>query len=106
MITIADGRAELWRYPLKPSVAGGSSSMDVLVVTLTSEAGQTGMGFTFVAGGRDDLPVLAARGLLERFVTGQTLEHPIPLFRRIVSSFTRGVAAYRSASRWAGRRGA
>lgn len=96
MIKIADGRAELWRYPLKPSVAGGSTSMDLLVVTLTSEAGQTGMGFTFVAGGRDDLPVLAARGLLERFVTGHSIEHPIPLFRRIVNSFTRGVAAYRT----------
>jgi L-alanine-DL-glutamate epimerase-like enolase superfamily enzyme len=94
MLTIADARAELWRYPRKPVTPGGSSSMDVLIVYLTSAEGQTGMGFTFVANGRDELPLLAVRSQLEQFCTGKELEHPIALWRRIVLSFTRGVLSF------------
>jgi L-alanine-DL-glutamate epimerase-like enolase superfamily enzyme len=94
MLTIADARAELWRYHRKPVTPGGSSSMDVLIVTLTSNAGQTGMGFSFIANGRDDLPLLAARTQFEQFVVGKELVHPIALWRTIVLSFTRGVPAF------------
>jgi L-alanine-DL-glutamate epimerase-like enolase superfamily enzyme len=68
--------------------------MDVLIVYLTSKAGQTGMGFTFVANGRDELPLLAVRSQLEQFVTGKELLHPIALWRQIVLSFTRGVLSF------------
>jgi L-alanine-DL-glutamate epimerase-like enolase superfamily enzyme len=52
------------------------------------------MGFTFVANGRDELPVLAARSLLADLVVGKELDHPIALWRRIVLSFVRGVQSY------------
>ena len=71
MLTIADGQAELWRYVHTPSTPGGSASLDLLVVTLTSTDGQTGMGFDFIAMGRDDLPLRAAKSQLERFLTGK-----------------------------------
>jgi L-alanine-DL-glutamate epimerase-like enolase superfamily enzyme len=98
MLTIADGQAELWRYVHTPSTPGGSASLDLLVVTLTSKDGQTGMGFNFIAMGRDDLPLRAAKSQLERFLTGKELDHPIALWRRIVTSFSRGAASFRVGS--------
>jgi L-alanine-DL-glutamate epimerase-like enolase superfamily enzyme len=95
MIAIADARAELWRYRLNPP-AGSVTAMDVVVTTLTAEDGQSGTGFVPIALGVDDLPLRAARSLLERFVTGQELEHPVALWRRIVGSFAHGVRTYRT----------
>jgi L-alanine-DL-glutamate epimerase-like enolase superfamily enzyme len=95
MITIADARAELWRYRLDPP-AGSVTAMDVVVTTLTAEDGQTGTGFVPVALGVDDLPLRAARSLLERFVAGTALDHPVALWRRIVGSFGHGVRSYRT----------
>jgi L-alanine-DL-glutamate epimerase-like enolase superfamily enzyme len=95
MIVISDARAELWRYPLaKP--AGSVTAMDVVVTTLTGEDGQTGTGFVPIALGVDDLPLRAAQSLLERFVCGRELEHPVALWRRLVTSFGHGVRNYRT----------
>ncbi len=94
-MTISDATAELWRYQLALP-AGSVTAMDVVVTTLTGEDGQTGVGFVPVALGVDDLPLRAARSLLERFVTGQALDHPVALWRRLVSSFGHGVRSYRT----------
>lgn len=90
MQTIADAQAELWRYRLPKPVGGsGVESVDVLVVSLETPSGETGLGFSYVLGGRDDLPLYAARELLSRFVRGESLDHPIALWRRIAASFNR-----------------
>jgi L-alanine-DL-glutamate epimerase-like enolase superfamily enzyme len=93
VLTIADASAELWRYRLAVPM-GAADSVDLVVTTLTASDGQTGTGFAHVIMGRDDLPLLAARAILERLVTGQELGHPIALWRRITQAFSRGVPGY------------
>jgi L-alanine-DL-glutamate epimerase-like enolase superfamily enzyme len=85
---IADARAELWRYHRGKRV-GRADSIDLLVTTLTTPDGQTGMGFVHLLAGDDDLPLRAAHAQLERFVAGQHLDHPIALWRRIAASMVR-----------------
>jgi L-alanine-DL-glutamate epimerase-like enolase superfamily enzyme len=90
MASIAATQAELWRYRLAKPVGGsGVASVDVLVVTLTDAAGQSGLGFSYVLGGRDDVPLAAARGMLERFVAGRAPAHPEARWREIAASFNR-----------------
>ncbi len=87
---IVDAQAELWRYRLAKPVGGsGVASVDVLVVILTDAGGRSGLGFGYVLGGRDLLPLEAARGMLERFVTGRPAAHPEARWREIAASFNR-----------------
>ena len=90
MVSIVDAQAELWRYRLAQPVGGsGVASVDVLIVTLYDADGRSGLGFSYVLGGCDKLPLEAARLLLERFVTGRTPAHPEVRWRQIAASFNR-----------------
>lgn len=99
MIRIAAADAELWRYRLEKPVGGsGVASADVIAVTLQAEDGRSGFGFSYVLGGRDLLPLDAARGMLERFVIGTALGHPEARWREIAASFNRtGAGPYGTA---------
>jgi L-alanine-DL-glutamate epimerase-like enolase superfamily enzyme len=99
MIPIAGAHAELWRYRLAKPVGGsGVASVDVLAVTLTDGAGRTGFGFSYVLGGRDTLPLEAAKAMLERFVVGRPAAHPEARWREIAASFNRtGAGPYGTA---------
>jgi L-alanine-DL-glutamate epimerase-like enolase superfamily enzyme len=99
MLPIADARAELWRYRLAKPVGGsGVASVDVLLVTLTDTDGRSGLGFSYVLGGRDALPLAAATGMLERFVIGRPSAHPEVRWREIAASFNRtGAGPYGTA---------
>jgi L-alanine-DL-glutamate epimerase-like enolase superfamily enzyme len=88
MLLIADAQVELWRY-YRGHVPGRADTMDLLVTNLTASDGQTGMGFTHIIDGHDDLPLRAARSQLERFVVGKALQHPIALWRQINASMVR-----------------
>jgi len=90
MVSIVDAQAELWRYRLAQPVGGsGVASVDVLIITLYDADGRSGLGFSYVLGGCDKLPLEAARLLLERFVTGRTPAHPEVRWRQIAASFNR-----------------
>jgi L-alanine-DL-glutamate epimerase-like enolase superfamily enzyme len=90
MVPIVAAQSEIWRYRLEKPVGGsGVASVDVLAVTLTAADGQTGFGFSYVLGGCDELPLAAARGMLERFVTGRPALHPEARWREIAASFNR-----------------
>jgi L-alanine-DL-glutamate epimerase-like enolase superfamily enzyme len=99
MTLIADAQADLLRYRLPTPVGGsGVASVDVLAVTLTDDAGRSGFGISYVLGGADALPLDAARVLLERFVTGRALAHPVAIWREMRRSLTRtGVGPYGTA---------
>ncbi len=99
MTIIVDARAELWRYVLDTPVGGsGVASVDLLLVELETASGTSGLGFSYVLSGRNDLPLAAARDLIARFVAGTTPGHPIALWRRIAASFNRtGGGPYRTA---------
>lgn len=99
MPRVVEATSELWRYRLPKPVGGsGVASVDLLAVTLTAADGQTGLGFSYVLGGRDALPIDAARDLLARFVRDAPLEHPIAAWRRIAASFNRtGAGPYGTA---------
>jgi L-alanine-DL-glutamate epimerase-like enolase superfamily enzyme len=99
MVPIVDAQAELWRYRLAKPVGGsGVASVDVVLVTVRDADGRSGLGFSYVLGGRDALPLAAARGLLERFVTGQPAAHPQARWREIAASFNRtGAGPYGTA---------
>jgi L-alanine-DL-glutamate epimerase-like enolase superfamily enzyme len=99
MTRIAEATAELWRYRLEKPVGGsGVASADVVIVTLRTDDGQTGFGFSYVLGGRDALPLDATRGMLERFVSGKPLGHPEAHWREIAASFNRtGAGPYGTA---------
>ncbi len=87
-LTVADGRAEVWRVPVDPPI-GSIVSMDVVVTTLTATDGLTGTGFVPLVHAFDDLPLRAARSFLERFVVGRKLTHPVALWREIAESLRR-----------------
>ena len=99
MTTISAANAELWRYRLAKPVGGsGVVSADVVAVTVTDSAGRTGFGFSYVLGGRDALPLDAARGMLERFIIGRPAVHPEARWREIAASFNRtGAGPYGTA---------
>jgi L-alanine-DL-glutamate epimerase-like enolase superfamily enzyme len=96
---VAAAEAELWRYRLDTPVGGsGVASVDVAIVNLTAGDGQSGFGFSYVLGGRDALPLDAARAMLERFVIGKPLVHPEAHWREIAASFNRtGAGPYGTA---------
>jgi L-alanine-DL-glutamate epimerase-like enolase superfamily enzyme len=98
-LRVAEAAAELWRYvPGQFITRYGIRSVDVVVTRLVRRDGLEGMGFGLAWDGRDELPLAAARQLLERFVVGQKLAHPLALARRILGSFGRtGDAPYRAA---------
>ena len=99
MSGVVEARAELWRYRLAQPVGGsGVASADLLVVTLGDAAGRSGLGFSYVLGGRDELPLEAARAMLERFVTARPPAHPEARWREIAASFNRtGAGPYGTA---------
>jgi L-alanine-DL-glutamate epimerase-like enolase superfamily enzyme len=87
---IHDAKVDLLRVRLGKAVGGsGVTGFDFIVVELTDDAGRTGWGFSYVLGGGGEVPLLAARLLLDRFVVGKPLEHPLPLWRSISQSFNR-----------------
>lgn len=87
---IVDAQVELLRYRLAQPVGGsGVASVDLLIVTLHDDAGRTALGFSYVLGGRDRLPLDAAYAMLERFVTGKPPAHPEARWREIAASFNR-----------------
>jgi len=86
---IAASAVEHWRYrPDRPLTNTGVTGLDMVVVTLTAADGRTGTGFglTFAP---DDAAVTATRALLERYVDGHEIDHPIALWRTIAGSFRR-----------------
>lgn len=90
MHTIVEARAELFRHRLAKPVGGSAvASVDLLFVTLRAGDDRTGCGFSYVLGGRDDLPLRAARLMLERILAEARAEHPIALWRRIAATFNR-----------------
>jgi L-alanine-DL-glutamate epimerase-like enolase superfamily enzyme len=99
VVSIVDAQAELWRYRLAQPVGGsGVASVDLLMVTLRDADGRSGLGFSYVLGGRDTLPLEAAQAMLARFVTGQAPAHPEVRWREIAASFNRsGVGPYGTA---------
>jgi L-alanine-DL-glutamate epimerase-like enolase superfamily enzyme len=99
LLPVVAAQAELWRYQLAKPVGGsGVASVDVLVVTLEDATGRTGLGFSYVLGGRDALPLEAARAMLERFVSGRPPAHPQARWREIAASFNRtGAGPYGTA---------
>ena len=99
MTLIIGAQADLLRYRLATAVGGsGVTSVDVLTVMLTDDAGQTGFGMSYVLGGADDLPLAAARTLCDRFVTGRTAAHPIPMWREMRRAMGRtGIGPYGTA---------
>ena len=62
--------------------------MDVVVTTLTAADGLTGLGFVPLLTSIEDIPQRAARYMLERFVAGRTLGHPLALWREIAAALT------------------
>lgn len=78
---MAAASAELWRYrssePITPS---GITIIDLIVTTLTCDDGLTGFGFSVELGAGDEAALLAARGALERCVTGRPLRHPLAVW--------------------------
>ena len=99
MNIIVDARAELWRYVLDTPVGGsGVASVDLLIAELETANGTSGLGFSYILNGRNNLPLAAARELIARFVAHTAPGHPIALWRRIAASFNRtGGGAYRTA---------
>ena len=53
---ITKSTAELWRYKVPTPMPGSMlTSVDVIVVTLEDKNGVTGMGFSYVIGGGDEM---------------------------------------------------
>jgi L-alanine-DL-glutamate epimerase-like enolase superfamily enzyme len=89
-MTVADARVELLRYPFPTPVGGsGITSVDVIIVDLREAQGAAGLGLSFALGGGGELPALAARQLLERFVVGKPFAHPLAQWRAIAATFNR-----------------
>jgi L-alanine-DL-glutamate epimerase-like enolase superfamily enzyme len=87
---VRHAKADLLRVRLAKPVGGsGVTGFDLVIVELTDDAGWSGWGFSYVLGGGGEVPLLATRQLLDRFVAGTTLEHPLPLWRAISQSFNR-----------------
>jgi L-alanine-DL-glutamate epimerase-like enolase superfamily enzyme len=88
--SVARASVELWRYRLAKAVGGsGVASVDVIVVELNHSDGATGMGFSYVLGSTGEVPLLAARQMVERFVDGKPMRHPEALCREIQRSLNR-----------------
>ncbi len=99
MPTIERADAELWRYHLPVAVGGsGVRSVDLLILQLETSDGRCGLGFSYVIGGADDLPLAALRVLADRHLAGAELGHPEPAWHAIAAGFNRtGGGPYRTA---------
>jgi L-alanine-DL-glutamate epimerase-like enolase superfamily enzyme len=99
MPTIVRARTELWRYPLPAPVGGsGVRTVDLLVLEIEDAAGVTGLGFSYVLGGADELPLAALRVLVDRYVTGAPASDPAATWQTIAAGFNRtGGGPYRTA---------
>ncbi len=87
---IAKAAAELWIFPLSgPTGGSGITAVDVIVVDLEDEQGNTGTGFSYVLGGGGATVTMAARDMIERFVAGQNMVPPQALWRRLAGSLNR-----------------
>lgn len=88
--TWARAGAELWRFPL-PGPTGGSgiTEVDVIVVDLEDEDGNSGSGFSYVLGGGGEIVRAAAADLLDRFVSGASSLPPPALWRLLTASLNR-----------------
>ncbi len=82
--------AELWRYTLDKPVGGsGVASVDLVVVGLEDDQGETALGFSYVLSGQGDLAAAAARHMLDAHVLGQRLGHPEATHRRLRQTLNR-----------------
>jgi L-alanine-DL-glutamate epimerase-like enolase superfamily enzyme len=73
-------------------------SADVVVTTLQLADGTTGSGFNATIGGDDDRALTAALYILDRFVAGKPMQHPLALWRAVDAELGRnGDDAYRAA---------
>lgn len=87
---IAKAAAELWVFPLSgPTGGSGITAVDVIVVDLEDDAGNTGTGFSYVLGGGGRTVTAAARDMLERFVADEEIVPPQALWRRLAGSLNR-----------------
>lgn len=87
---IANATAELWVFPLSgPTGGSGITAVDVIVVDLEDDEGWTGTGFSYVLGGGGRVVTMAARDMLERFVSGHDIVPPQALWRRLAGSLNR-----------------
>lgn len=82
--------AELWKFPLgKPTGGSGITDVDVIVVEITSDDGETGTGFSYVLGGGGRAVTTMAADMLDRFVAGEDRIPPQALWRRLAGSLNR-----------------
>jgi L-alanine-DL-glutamate epimerase-like enolase superfamily enzyme len=89
-VTFAKVTAEHWEFPLSgPTGGSGITAVDVIVVDIEDSDGVTGTGFSYVLGGGGQVVTLAARDMIDRFVSGQDLIPPQALWRRLTGSLNR-----------------
>jgi L-alanine-DL-glutamate epimerase-like enolase superfamily enzyme len=87
---IEKATAELWVYPLSgPTGGSGITAVDVIVVDLEDDQGNTGTGFSYVLGGGGATVTMAARDMIERFVADRDIVPPQALWRRLAGSLNR-----------------
>ncbi|MGD9767169.1 MAG: enolase C-terminal domain-like protein [Pseudolabrys sp.] len=93
MLTLREVTSEFWEYRLdKPIGGSGVKQIDIIVVHLHGDRDGksfSGMGFSYVLGGGGRIVHEATTILLDRFVRGQAIEHPIRLWHQISASFNR-----------------
>lgn len=88
--TLAKAAAELWEFPLSgPTGGSGITAVDVIVVDIEDSDGNTGTGFSYVLGGGGRTVTLAARDMIDRFVSGQEIVPPQAMWRRLAGSLNR-----------------
>lgn len=88
--TIKKASAELWVYPLSgPTGGSGITAVDVIVVDLEDDQGNTGTGFSYVLGGGGRTVTGATRDMLDRFVSDQEIIPPQAMWRRLAGSLNR-----------------
>jgi L-alanine-DL-glutamate epimerase-like enolase superfamily enzyme len=68
--------AKLLEFKLERAVGGsGAAAVDVILVELEDSDGARGLGFSYVLGGGDEVPFVAAERQLERFIRGKAPPH-------------------------------
>jgi L-alanine-DL-glutamate epimerase-like enolase superfamily enzyme len=89
MARVEHASAELWRYRLdKPIGGSGVKQIDIIVVNLETRR-EVGMGFSYVLAGAGEIAFHATQAILDAFISGQSISHPIAISRRIAASFNR-----------------
>ncbi|WP_420607319.1 mandelate racemase/muconate lactonizing enzyme family protein [Novosphingopyxis sp.] len=73
----------------RPVGGSGVTSVDVIVVDLSTADGRAAFGFSYSLGGEGALVLHAAESLLRRFVIGQPISHPEAAARIMSSSLNR-----------------